>query len=670
MDRQDERITFEFSSGSMLRRKMSEVRRAVEFGDAVALLFIAAFVRQYFWIISFAPLAWVLTVLVSALVWYFYVVTKEPVAERTPRRFWLIVGVPLLFIYAMRVAYPDVSFDVFNYRLLHAERSLRGTLFAPGDFFPSPAPYNSVPDIVTGICRSLLGYRLGTIANLLVMLWTAQIVEKFLRPYIERGWLRAVGVLLVVLAEHMLFEINNYMADLLALPLLLEATRLALGTGSKTSGSWLIPASEYRAGSTPDASHPYGRGQAMPLQKFSLPEEEAKQERIRMVRIALLLGASVAFKLTNVAMAIPVILVYAYFILRRRFLWRDLPVSLLLSLVAFAAPLVPFSLYIYAQTGSPVFPVFNGIFKSPYWPANSGWDRRWGAFELREVLAWPVLITFKPERLSELAVYSGRISFGFVVAFGGLLFARRDGRIGALSFMMILGALLWSASTGYIRYALFLELLAGILVVSLAASLAREAFPLPSPLKFAFVSLLSLSLVVQVWFACLYVSRAEWSMRWTLFENYRAFLSESKNLLRDQSLRKFLSAEDRRMFDGVDVWVESAIKTSGIEVMLNRRAPIIGVRTEEYFVNPESKEKFARAFAATSGKRVFTLCFAEDYNDALKTLKSRGLAAGRTQAVRIPYYSLHNQISMFFIEVVRADDRQLSSPPAKEGGNF
>ena len=37
-----------------------------------------------------------------------------------------------------------------------------------------------------------------------------------------------MGVLLILFTEHALFEINNYMVDLLALPLLLEATRLAL----------------------------------------------------------------------------------------------------------------------------------------------------------------------------------------------------------------------------------------------------------------------------------------------------------------------------------------------------------------------------------------------------------------------------------------------------------
>jgi hypothetical protein len=426
-------------------------------------------------------------------------------------------------------------------------------------------------------------------------------------------------VLLIVLVEHMLFEINNYMADLLAVPLMLEATLLVMGP------------------------------------------REAGNERVRMIRIALLCGASVAFKLTNIATIIPIALAYAYFILRQKEWWRGMIVSLPLSLLAFVAPLAPFSFYIYRETGSPVFPVFNGIFKSPLWFAHSGWDGRWGALGLKETLAWPVLMTFKPERLSELAVYSGRISIGFVVSLLALLLIRRDARIATLSFIVLLGSLLWSAMIGYIRYALFLEVVAGVLVLALAATLVRETLRLPRALKFTTAAVLCLALVVQVIFACVYTYGYEWSMRGNFFQNPGVFLSETKYLLRDHSLRKFLSAEDREMYSNVDVWIDSTMRANGIEVMLNRRAPIIGIRSEEYFVTPASLERFERALAAVEGKRMYTLCFAEDYNEVIERLKRRGLVAGQTRQVKIPYYTPNNQLSMFFIEVVRASP-QLNYP--------
>jgi hypothetical protein len=74
----------------------------------------------------------------------------------------------------------------------------------------------------------ILGFRLGTLINFLVLLWAAQITDKLLRPLVTRAWCRSFCVLLIVLAENLLFEIGTYMIDLLALPLLLEATLLTL----------------------------------------------------------------------------------------------------------------------------------------------------------------------------------------------------------------------------------------------------------------------------------------------------------------------------------------------------------------------------------------------------------------------------------------------------------
>ena len=95
---------------------------------------------------------------------------------------------------------------------------------------------------------------------------------------------------------------------------------------------------------------------------------------------------------------------------------------------AFLAPLLPFTIYIYRKTGNPIFPAANTFFKSPYWPTHGGWDTRFGPLKLWETVLWPVLIWFEPERQSELGVYSGRLSIGFVIAVVGLLFVWRNRR--------------------------------------------------------------------------------------------------------------------------------------------------------------------------------------------------------------------------------------------------
>src|SRR5215204_5575536 len=213
---------------SMTFRQLLETFRSrLEFGDLLLTIYFVVVVRQWF---NFLPngVAWSLAIVLAISFWIFYIINKEPLQDRTSIWLWLIVGAPLIFAFLLRAPVPDSSFDVWSLRLFHGERALRGYLYWPGEFFPTAAPFNPTPDMITSIFRHVLGYRLGTVVNLLVLFWIATVVDKLLRPYVTNDKLRAGAVLVVVAVEQVIFEINNYMPDLLALPLLLEATRLTL----------------------------------------------------------------------------------------------------------------------------------------------------------------------------------------------------------------------------------------------------------------------------------------------------------------------------------------------------------------------------------------------------------------------------------------------------------
>jgi hypothetical protein len=598
--------------GSFFWKAYANVGQRVEFGDALLFFYLLVLARQYFWIIGNNFLAWTLSALLAATCWYLYISTKQFRAERFGRSFWLLVGLPLLLVYLLRAAFPDHSYDVLSYHLLHAERSLRGPLFGPGDFFPTALPFNPAADTLTGISRLFLGFRLGTIINLLALIWTAQIADKILRPFVGRAWLRSVCVLLFVLSENLLFEISTYMVDLLTLPLMLEATLLTL-----------------RA-------------------------DEAENRRANVIHVALLLGASAAFKLTNLAVALPLVAICAYKMAAgsRRLASKQLMTTALLAIGAFLAPLLPFSIYIFCVTGNPVFPVANVFFKSPYWPTHGGWDYRWGPQNFWETIVWPVMIWFKPERHSELAVYSGRLSLGFVVAFLGLVFAWRNPRARTLCLILISSALLWSATnTGYSRYGLYQEVLAGIAIIAVASVLtANISWPNVS-WRTALTSIFFVLLVVQSYFACSYVLRKEWGSRPTVVDAPAVDIKEAKLMLRDHSLRSFLTAEERTLFDGVGLWVETCPKSTGFEVLLNTRAPIIAARQPEYFVTRESWRQFIRVVEQSPERKMFSLCLNDDVPKAKQVIAERGLEAGELTPVSIPFFSPRDRIGMMLIEV-------------------
>src|SRR5438552_5647531 len=247
---------------------LTRISRPLTLGDFLLLFYELVFLRQYFWPIDSPQFAWIVTVLAGLLIWIVFLFFKKQPGIRTPWQFWLIVGLPLLLVYAMRAAVPDSSFDVLNYRLVNAERSMRGWPFLRGDFLPAFYPLNPAPDMIMAIGRWLAGYRLGTLVNLGVLLWTGTIVNRLLQPHIKRTVLRSVCVLAVLWTEHSLFLINSYLVDLLAIPLLLCATEMVVN------------------------------------------DSDDRVDLLSAITFGLLIGASVALKLFNLAYVIPISAIY------------------------------------------------------------------------------------------------------------------------------------------------------------------------------------------------------------------------------------------------------------------------------------------------------------------------------------------------------------------------
>lgn len=605
--------------------------RRFDLGGCLLFLYILAFSREYTWPIHTQFAAWTVAVLLAAAVWWCYVLLTPKSDVKPPRPFWLLVALPLFLIYVLRVELPDTSFDVLNYHIFQAERSLRGSLYAAGDFFQN-TPFNPAPDILTAFYRHALGYRLGTLVNYLAVIWTGGILYRLLRAYFNSVWLICAAVLFILLTEQILFQINNYMVDLLPLPLMLEACRIAIQTNRPGSESF--------------------RNDATPFES-----ENAGSINAKALRLALLLGISAALKLSNLVFGIPIILVFAYNCLARSPKKRTEHVLRLLKIAPVAAlvliaPLVPFALASYRLTGSPVFPFYNGIFRSPYWPQGKFFDPRWGPFGLRETVFWPVIVFFKPERMCELPVYSGRISIGVIIAALLFIFLRGASSIRQMSFITLCGAFLWSAGTGYARYAIFLELTSGVVLIWFVWFVWRQCARLSIGARLLIQVPLWLAMLGQAALALTYANRYEWSMRAPLFQHRaRLIVEEAKQFLRDRSLIDYLSAADESLLDDVDVWVDTTDKTSALEVLLKPHTPVLGVRSPPFFSTEQSRAKFDEALRADEGKRLFTLTRASDLPTVEQLLAPRGLVTGKSQDLSIPYFSQSEKLDMLLVEV-------------------
>ncbi|HZI19890.1 MAG TPA: hypothetical protein VEY09_14995 [Pyrinomonadaceae bacterium] len=594
-----------------VRAGLAGLRRKFEFGDALLFFYLAVFVRQYLWVVEGNAAAWALTCLLSAAGALALVALKDEEAGRRPRQFWLVVGLPLLVAYALRAALPDTSFDVLNYRLVGAERALRGWPFLPGDFFPPFYPLNPAPDMLLGVFRHALGYRLGTSLNLLVLLWAAAVVERLLRPYLRSAWTRSLAALVVVWTEHAVFLVNNYMVDLLALPLLLEATRLALGGGE---GGWR-----------------------------------------RAARAALLVGMAGALKPLNLGYGLPIALVYLHSLYaggRLGVALRAVPAAL----AAFLFPVLPYSLYMVRETGSPLFPLYNAVFKSSYWPETNLYDGRWGPKAAGEYLLWPLRVAFDPSRTGEMNVYSGRVSLAVVAALLCLVLARGERRLRALAFVALVSAYAWGALlTGYARYSIFAEMVGGVMLFGFAASLVGAgrangaegprmatagAIRLSRP-RWArsLAALLLCALAAQTLRATLYVPRYEWSMRPIVFADPRAHAREARFLLRDYDLRKFLNGGDRARLAGVGAWVQPGVLVSGAQSLLDPEAPILCAYVHDYFYSEAGRAKFERALADARGRGLAALCLEAEAESCRAFIRRWPLEITAEYPLQMPVYS-------------------------------
>ena len=589
--------------------------------DLFVFAFATAIVREALWLMPGGSL-WIALSAAAGLA--AVAVARRSAHERPspPRLFWLTVALPVLILWALRAPLADVGFDTLNYHVMHGERGLWGPLFAPGDFYPYFFPFlNPAADLVTAMFRAVLGYRGGTVGSALALVWSGQVLWRLLTPSIKDERFRAVGVLLAVSAEGMLWEVSGYMVDLLSLPVLLEATRLAI------------------ADVRPQR----------PLHR-------------RTVVLGLLLGTAVALKLTNLVFVLPIGLVALVRWLGPR-TQRPRAAAVLgaaaAGAVAIALPVAPHALLLLAKTGSPVFPYFNKLFESPFYPPFDIKDGRWGPSSITEALGWPLLSALRPERLSEFGVTTGRLALGWLAALASLVAFRKDAHLRAISAIVLIGGLLWSLGSGYHRYGLFVELLGGLLIVLLAARLVEKpsgaeprlaARPARAP-RIAAAGLLLLA-AAQSAGAVALALRSDWGGRATAFYSPGEWARGALLLLRDRNLRAFLSEEEKKAIPVNPVWIDAGFKVNGLMALLDRNAPMIGLQVDGFLSDPLNLRLLDAALAANRGRTACSIAFEVDAETTESRLALLGFPVRRRTPMAFPFFSKGRRIDLVVFEVV------------------
>lgn len=333
----------------------------------------------------------------------------------------------------------DSNWDLRNYHLYNGYAALHGRLvldLAPAQMQSYFSPLLDIAQylLMARLPGALAGFLMGVLHGLL-FLPAAGIAWCVLEGRKERAWLAPVLGLAGLCMGAVLSEFGNTMAD--------NTTALfVLGS------VWSVL-----------------RAQA-----------GAAQDRVYLwwMLAGALMGFAVALKLTNAiyALGLAAMVLSGPGGLLQRF--RGLLAVTLSALLIAGLSVGWWYWQLWQEFGNPLFPQFNALFQSSLAAQGSIGDTRWLPRNIGEHLAWPLLFTFSPKRVSEISLGSGIWAMLLVAAV--LLLARRllgrragDGvmfapALRSLTVFFAVSYLLWQGMFSIHRYLAALELLAPLLL--------------------------------------------------------------------------------------------------------------------------------------------------------------------------------------------------------------
>ncbi len=198
----------------------------------------------------------------------------------------------------------------------------------------------------------------------------------------------------------------------------------------------------------------------------------------------LLFGAAAGLKLTALVYA-PAALA-AVFAIQQPRSPRSLATGGLIFAAGWALGWLPtdgwWALGLWRRFGNPVFPLMNGVFHSAWYPPASFFDDRFLPAGFWQAVVYPIYWFLHPRAVGEVPLQDPRGALFMLLGLAALvvIVIRRPPirtRPAAIMLFVTAGFVGWVATTGIIRYAIVLEVLAGLtLPLLLGTLLQRRAF--------------------------------------------------------------------------------------------------------------------------------------------------------------------------------------------------
>jgi hypothetical protein len=378
--------------------------------------------------------------------------------------------------------------------------------------------------------------------------------------------------------------------------------------------------------------------------------------------------------------------------------------ALIVATLAALLPSIFFFGYMFRLTGNPFFPYYNKIFQSPLMLGVNYHDPNLGPDNLVTKMFWPIISFFVPHKLSAMnaaVVYSGRLNLGFILSLCLLCWPQAPSLIRRLSFVTVLGCIVWSFGSGDIRYGLFAEILGGVACCYVLKYLYDQATDkssgrtdlLKARLGLAFVfcvialqSFSGLGLAM-VHFECanenggcdrvmqpVYTNRFSAATFKSLahvamvnpatlnqpdFSQNYSYSQEASYLFNDREARDFYSESEREQFRDVQLWINCFDGSSAYMTMAAQNVPMISVARFltlfDYKQAPGARQRVHELLKANQSKKMYTIVLPAHCDEAMSSLAEVGLKPSAVREIDLPMYSPNIRSHLLLIELTYSD---------------
>lgn len=378
----------------------------------------------------------ILALIINVLINFLFIKIKFIKIEANFCVFDFIGGIFILVLMISSILLPDGFWDTYSYHIYLQQNPFADKINF--DYFPGRTLTSYVfplADRIYYLFRAVLGYRLGTIIGyflLIVMFYqTKKFLKYFLKEKIKDSYLSILSILPIITFA-VLEQIGSYYIDNFSAIFFIEIFFIAI-----------------------------------------CESKDIIKEKPRLYYLFFIAGLIVSIKVANAAyVVVPFILL----IIRN---FKDLKnlkwYQYVLLIGTLMLPLLPYVIYNVIQTGSPVYPYYNSIFKSKYFRNENWLDNRYGPKSLKQVLIWPLYIFVYPEKYYEVPTVDCMWYLGFIVTIIYLIYVvfnkivrKKEIDLDSMlyAFLLLINYFIWAKFVlGYERYGIAIPVLADIFVI-------------------------------------------------------------------------------------------------------------------------------------------------------------------------------------------------------------